>query len=57
MAILHRATISPTKAELIASWAPIRPWGPAAAVAMTGQGEALGLVQVDGRWVLVLRSA
>jgi hypothetical protein len=31
MAILHRATITPTKAELIAEWAPTRPWGPAVA--------------------------
>lgn len=28
MAIFHRATITPTKAELIADWAPTRPWGP-----------------------------
>jgi hypothetical protein len=31
MAIFHRATITPTKAELIATWAPTRSWGPAAA--------------------------
>ena len=31
MALFHRATITPTKAEVIASWAPTRPWGPAAA--------------------------
>jgi hypothetical protein len=30
MGIFHRATITPTKAELIAGWAPTRPWGPAA---------------------------
>lgn len=30
MAIFHRATITPTKAELIAQWAPTRPWGPSA---------------------------
>jgi hypothetical protein len=30
MAIFHRATIAPTKAELIAEWAPTRPWGPPA---------------------------
>jgi Maltokinase N-terminal cap domain len=29
MAIFHRATITPTKTELIADWAPTRPWGPA----------------------------
>ena len=28
MAIVHRATITPTKAELIAEWAPSQPWGP-----------------------------
>ena len=28
MAVLHHATITPTKAELIAGWAPSRPWGP-----------------------------
>jgi len=131
MAILHQATVTPTKAELIAAWAPSRPWGPSAAdpldvigsyrfddpdgrvgmetllvsagatliqvpltyrdeplegaedafiaemehsvlgrrwvydglgdprfvlmlaaVAMTGQGEALGMAQVDGRWFI-----
>jgi len=31
MAIFHRATITPTKAELIADWAPTRPWGWASA--------------------------
>ncbi len=31
MALYHRATITPTKAELIAAWAPTRPWGPSAA--------------------------
>ena len=28
MGLFHRATITPTKAELIAEWAPTRPWGP-----------------------------
>jgi maltokinase-like protein len=28
MALFHRATLSPTKAELIAEWAPTQPWGP-----------------------------
>jgi hypothetical protein len=28
MAIFHRATITPTKDELIAGWAPTQPWGP-----------------------------
>jgi hypothetical protein len=28
--IFHRATITPTKAEVVASWAPTRAWGPSA---------------------------
>lgn len=28
MGVFHRATITPTKAELIAKWAPTQPWGP-----------------------------
>jgi Maltokinase N-terminal cap domain len=28
MAIVHRATITPTKAQLIADWAPSQAWGP-----------------------------
>lgn len=28
MAIFHRATITPTKPEVIAKWAPTQPWGP-----------------------------
>jgi hypothetical protein len=28
MALFHRSTITPTKAELIARWAPTQPWGP-----------------------------
>ena len=28
MARFHRATITPTKGELIAEWAPTQPWGP-----------------------------
>jgi Maltokinase N-terminal cap domain len=31
MATLYPATIAPTKAELIAKWAPSQPWGPSAA--------------------------
>jgi hypothetical protein len=31
MARFHRATITPSKAELIAEWAPTRSWGPSAA--------------------------
>src|SRR3954449_3231063 len=30
MAIFHRATITPTKEELIAAWAPTQPWCPPA---------------------------
>ena len=30
MALFHRATITPTKGELIAGWAPTQPWGPPA---------------------------
>jgi hypothetical protein len=130
MAIFHRATITPTKEELIARWAPTQAWGPSpseplsvigsyrfddpegrvgmevhlvsaggllqvpltyrdepldgaedalitemqhsalgtrwvydglrdprfvvmlAGVAMTGQGEALGMVEYDGRWYI-----
>jgi hypothetical protein len=28
MALFHRATITPTKTEMIASWAPTQAWGP-----------------------------
>jgi Maltokinase N-terminal cap domain len=28
MALYHRATITPTKEDLIAKWAPTQPWGP-----------------------------
>jgi hypothetical protein len=34
MAIFHRATITPTKSELIAQWIPTRPWGPSAGDAL-----------------------
>ena len=30
MALFHRATITPTKEALIATWAPTQPWGPPA---------------------------
>jgi hypothetical protein len=38
MAVFHRATITPTKAELIAAWAPSQSWGPSAgdAIAVIG---------------------
>lgn len=32
MALLHRATIVPTKSELVAAWLPSRPWRPPGAV-------------------------
>lgn len=34
MGVFHRATITPTKAELIARWAPTQPWGPSADAAV-----------------------
>jgi hypothetical protein len=30
MALYHVATVTPTKADLIAAWVPAQPWGPAA---------------------------
>ena len=30
MALFHRATLTPTKSELIAAWIPTQPWGPSA---------------------------
>jgi hypothetical protein len=43
MALFHRATITPTKAELIAEWAPSQPWGPAVA----GPVEVIGSYRFD----------
>lgn len=43
MAILHNATITPTKAELIADWAPTQPWGPSAGEPI----EAIGAFRFD----------
>src|SRR5262245_19480017 len=34
MAIFHRATVTPKKAEVIAAWAPSQPWGPPAGAAV-----------------------
>ena len=48
MAILHRATITPTKAELIGQWAPSRTWGPSAADPVTMVG-AYRFDDPDGR--------
>lgn len=44
MAILHNATITPTKAELIAEWAPAQPWGPHAGDPI----EIIGAFRFDG---------
>jgi Maltokinase N-terminal cap domain len=43
MALFHRATITPTKAELIAEWAPTQPWGPPAGVPI----EVIGAYRFD----------
>lgn len=43
MALFHRATIKPTKAELIAEWAPTQPWGPPADVPI----EVIGSYRFD----------
>jgi hypothetical protein len=38
MGIFHRATVTPTMAELIAGWAPSQPWGPPADTPAVGVG-------------------
>jgi Maltokinase N-terminal cap domain len=43
MAIFHLATITPTKAELIAEWAPTQPWGPSPEVPV----EVIGAYRFD----------
>jgi hypothetical protein len=43
MALFHRATITPTKTELIADWAPAQPWGPPATDAI----DVLGSYRFD----------
>jgi hypothetical protein len=43
MALFHLATITPTKAELIANWAPTQPWGPPADVPI----EVIGSYRFD----------
>ena len=43
MAIVHRATITPTKGELIANWAPTQPWGPPADIPI----EVIGAYRFD----------
>jgi len=48
MALFHRATITPTKAELIAAWTPTQPWGPPADAALEVVG-AFRFDDPDGR--------
>jgi hypothetical protein len=43
MALFHRATITPTKAEIIGQWAPTRSWGPTA----TDPVEVIGSFRFD----------
>lgn len=43
MALYHRATITPTKAEAIAAWAPTQPWCPAT----DGPIEVIGAFRFD----------
>lgn len=43
MALFHLATITPTKKELIAEWAPSQPWGPPAGVPI----EVIGAYRFD----------
>ena len=43
MALYHRATISPTKAELMAAWLPTQSWGPASTDSM----ETIGSFRFD----------
>jgi len=38
MALFHRATITPTKAEFIAGWLPAQTWGPSSDVTLDGIG-------------------
>jgi hypothetical protein len=38
VAIFHRATITPTKADVISRWAPTTPWGPAPGTEMSTIG-------------------
>jgi hypothetical protein len=43
MALYHRATLAPTKEELIAEWVPTQPWGPPADVPI----EVIGAFRFD----------
>ena len=48
MALFHRATLTPTKAELVAAWVPTQPWG----APTDGQFEVIGAYRFedpDGR--------
>jgi maltokinase-like protein len=48
MALFHAATITPTKSDLIAAWAPTQPWGPSADESMKVIG-AYRFDDPDGR--------
>jgi hypothetical protein len=43
MALFHQATVTPTKADLIAQWAPTQPWGPSASVSASTSASASAL--------------
>ncbi len=43
MAVLHNASITPTKSELISAWIPTQPWGPSAEVPV----EVIGAFRFD----------
>jgi hypothetical protein len=43
VALFHLATLTPTKAELVAAWAPLQPWGPATDVPL----EVIGSYRFD----------
>jgi Maltokinase N-terminal cap domain len=43
MAVLHNATITPTKSELLSDWVPTQPWAPSAATAI----EVIGAFRFD----------
>jgi hypothetical protein len=44
MAVFHRATITPTKEQLITDWAPTQPWGPSPS---SGPLEFIGSYRFD----------
>jgi maltokinase-like protein len=52
MALFHLATVTPTKADLIAQWAPTQPWGPSASASGSPSGsvsafEVIGSYRFD----------